>query len=133
MGLLVTEVIIGAPRFKDYNRQMQNTPTFMPREPNFLEIEVKRNDAEDTFETNLHCSRNHCGEIVNIDSHGPKTVQRVSCPKHGFLISFPNRIALGELVRFLANEILAANGHKLIEEGATSIFGSDQSLHKGVN
>jgi hypothetical protein len=112
---------------------MQNTPTFMPREPSFLEIAVKRNDAEDTFQTNLHCSRNHCGEIVNIDSDGPKTVQSVSCPKHGFLISFPNKIALGEFIRFLANEILAANGHKLIEEGATSIFGRDESLPEGVN
>ena len=105
----------------------------MPREPSFLEIEVKANDVEDTFQTNLYCSRDHCGEIVNIDSYGPKTVQSVSCPKHGFLISFPNKIALGEFVRFLANEILAATGHKLIEEAATSIFGSDKSLHKGLN
>ena len=112
---------------------MQNTSTFKPREPSFLEIEVKRDDAEDTFQTNLHCSRNHCGEIVNIDSNGPKTVQSVSCPKHGFLISFPNKIALGEFVRFLANEILAANGDKLIEEGATSIIGGDEFLPKGVN
>ena len=107
--------------------------TFMPRELSFLEIAVERNDADDTFQTNLHCSRNHCGEIVNIDSDGPKTVQSVSCPKHGFLTSFPNKFALGEFVRFLANEILAANGHKLIEEGAASIFGRDESLPERVN
>lgn len=105
----------------------------MPRKPNFLEIVVERNDAENTFQTNLHCSRNHCGEIVNIDSDGPKTVQSVSCPKHGFLTSFPNKFALGEFVRFLANKILAAKGHKLIEEGATSIFGRDESLPEGMN
>jgi hypothetical protein len=112
---------------------MQNTPTFMPRELSLLKIEVKRNDADDSFETNLHCSRNHCGEIVNIDSDGPKTIQSVSCPKHGFLTSFPHQIALGEFVRFLANKILAANGHKLIEEGATSIFGGNASRPEVVN
>jgi len=50
----------------------------MPHDPIFLEIEVKGNDTEDSFETNLHCSRADCGEIVNIDSDGPKTIQRVS-------------------------------------------------------
>jgi hypothetical protein len=105
----------------------------MPHDPIFLKIEVKRNDTEDSFETNLHCSRNHCGEIVNIDSDGPRTVQSVSCPKHGFLTSFPHQIALGEFVRVLANKILAANGHKLIEEGATSIFGGNESLPETVN
>jgi hypothetical protein len=129
---VVTEVIIGAPCFKN-NREMQNISNFMPHERSFLEIEVKANDVEDTFQTNLRCSRDHCGEIVNIDGDGPKTVQSVSCPKHGFLISFRNKIALGEFVRFLANEILAANGHKLIEQGATSIFDGDGFLPKGVN
>ena len=61
---------------------MQNNPTFMPRE-SILEIEVKPNDVDGTFETNLHCSRNHCGETVHIDSNGPKTIQSVSCPKTG--------------------------------------------------
>lgn len=61
----------------------------MPREPSFLKIEVKRNDAEDSFETNVHCSRNDCGQIVNIDSGGPTTIHSVSCPNHGFFDFFP--------------------------------------------
>jgi hypothetical protein len=105
----------------------------MPHDPIFLEIEVKGNDTEDSFETNLHCSRADCGEIVNIDSDGPKTIQRVSCPKHGFLISFPQKAALLEFVRCLANTILAASGHKLIEQGAASILGGNDSLHGIVN
>ena len=105
----------------------------MPREPSCLEIEVKANDADDTFETNLLCAQNHCGETVNIDSEGPKSVQSVSCPKHGFLASFPHQSALGEFVRFLSNKILAANGHKLIEEGAASIFGDTEPLPRSVN
>jgi len=112
---------------------MLNTPNFMPREPSFLEIEVKPNDADDTFETNLLCTQNHCGETVNIDSEGPKTIQSVSCPKHGFLASFPHQSALGEFVRFLSNKILAAKGHKLIEDGAASIFGDAEPLPKFVN
>jgi hypothetical protein len=102
----------------------------MPHDPTCLEIEVKRNDTEDIFETNLHCSRKDCGEIVNIDSDGPKTIQRVSCPKHGLLTSFPHKIALLEFVRCLANKILAAGGHKLIEQGAASILGGNDSLHE---
>jgi hypothetical protein len=70
----------------------------MPHDPTFLELEVKRNDKENSFETTLHCSRKQCGEIVNIDSEGPKTTHRVSCPKHGFLTSFPQKIALLEFV-----------------------------------
>jgi hypothetical protein len=112
---------------------MQNNPGFMSRALNFLEIEVKANDIDDTFETNLHCSRNHCGTTVNIDSGGPKTIQRVSCPKHGFLASFPDQIALGEFVRLLSNKILAANGHSLIEEGASFVFGDDEPLPEFVN
>lgn len=112
---------------------MQNNPSFMPRESSFLEIEVKPNDVDGTFETNLHCSRNQCGETVLIDSNGPKTIQSVSCPKHGFLASFPHQIALGEFVRFLSNKILAANGHKLIEEGAWFILGDDEALPEFVN
>lgn len=112
---------------------MPNTGSVMPREPSFLKIEVKRNVAEDSFETKLHCSRNHCGEIVNIDSDGPTTIHSVSCPNHGFLTSFPNQIALREFVRSSANKILAATGHKLIEEGATSTFGNYESPHRVVN
>ena len=91
----------------------------MPHDPIFLTIEVKRNDTEDSFETNLHCSRNHCGEIVNIDSDGPKTIQRVSCPKHGLLISFPQKIALLEFVRCLANKTLAASGEQTNRTGSS--------------
>ena len=112
---------------------MLNNPNFMPPEPSFLEIEVKANDEDDTFETNLRCSQNHCGETVIIDSEGPKTLQSVSCPKHGFLASFPHQTALREFVRFLSNKILAANGHKLIEEGAASIFGDAEQLPRFVN
>jgi hypothetical protein len=112
---------------------MQNTPSFMPREPSFLEIEVIPNDADQTFQTNLQCSRNRCGKTVVIDSHGPSTVQSISCPQHGFLTSFPHRSALGEFVRFLANKILAASGHELIEAEAPSIFGEDDLLPESVN
>ena len=112
---------------------MQNTPSFMPREPSFLEIEVIPNDADQTFQTNLQCSRNRCGKTVVIDSDGPKTIQHVSCPRHGFLASFPHQSALGEFVRFLANKILAANGHDLIEAGAASIFGDEHPRSESVN
>jgi hypothetical protein len=60
---------------------------------------------------------------VDIDSDGPKSVQRVSCPKHGFLTSFPHQNALGEFVRFSANQVFAANGHELIEQEAAFIVG----------
>src|SRR5260370_20205782 len=97
---------------------MQKTPSFMPPEPTCLEIEVTAevttevttNDVGETCETNLCCSRNHCGKSVVIDSDGPKTVQNVSCSKHGLLASFPHRFALGEFVRFVANKTLARNG-----------------------
>ena len=102
-------------------------------EPTCLGIEVKRNDTEDTFETNLRCSPKYCGEIVNIDSDGPKTIQRVSCPKHGLLTSFPQKIAFLEFVRCLANKTLAASGDKLIEQGAASILGGNDSLHEIEN
>jgi len=112
---------------------MQSIPNFMPREPTFLQIEVKPNDADETFETKLHCSLNDCHKTVVIDSGGPKTVQSVSCPKHGFLTSFPHQNALGEFVRFLANKILAANGHDLIEAEAVSIFGDVEQPARSVN
>ena len=98
----------------------------------FLKIEVRTNDAEQSFETNLLCSVPNCQKTVFIDSQGPRSVQSVSCPKHGFLTSFPHQIALGEFVKFLANKILAANGHELIQAGAVSIFG-DNEIPESVN
>lgn len=129
----ITQDAWGASRFEDYNRSMENTPRFMPSEPSFLEIEVIPNDADQTFQTNLQCSLNHCGKTVVIDSNGPGTVQSVSCPQHGFLASFPHRIALGEFVRFLANRVLAESGHELIEAGAPSIFGDENRLPESAN
>jgi hypothetical protein len=116
-----------------YNGQVPNIPSFMPREPTFLQIEVTSNDADDAFETNLHCSKNDCRRTVVIDSDGPKTTHSVSCPKHGFLTSFPHQNALGEFVRFSANKILAANGHKLIEADAVSIFEDVEPPARSVN
>jgi hypothetical protein len=101
---------------------MQNIPRFMPREPTFLRIEVTSNDEDDTFETKLYCSKVDCRRIVDVASDGPKALQSVSCSKHGFLTSFPHQNALGEFIKFLANRILAANGHKLIETDAVSVF-----------
>ena len=101
-----------------------NTHSLTPREPTFLRVEVTSNDADDTFETSVHCSKKDCRRIVDIDSDGPKAIQRVSCPKHGFLTSFPHQNALGEFVRFSANKILAANGRELIETEALFIFGN---------
>jgi|SRR5881275_829468 len=113
---------------------MQDIPLFVPREPSILEIEVIPNDAEQTFETNLRCSRKHCGTIVSVDSDGPKTIQSVSCPNHGFLVSFPDRRSLGEFIRFSANQILAATGHELIEDDAGSVFGDHKvQLPHSVN
>src|SRR3954470_344599 len=101
---------------------MTNSPSFLSREPIFLRIEVTSNDADESFDTNLHCTKNDCRRIVDIDSDGPNTLQSVSCPKHGFLTSVPHQSALGEFVRFLANRILAANGHQLIDREAVFIF-----------
>jgi hypothetical protein len=112
---------------------VQNTPKFMPCEPSFLQIEVIANDADGTFQTNLHCSVNDCRRIVVIESDGPKADQNISCPKHGFLTLFPHLNALREFVRFLANKILAANGHGLIETEALSIFGDVQSPAGSLN
>ena len=97
----------------------------MPNVPVFLEIEVRSND-DDTFETNLCCALSQCGKTVDIDSDGPKAVQNVSCPKHGFLTSFPHLVALGEFVRGLANRTLEKNGQRLIDAGATFIVGNEQ-------
>jgi hypothetical protein len=68
-----------------------------------------------------------------IECDGPRTTQSVSCPKHGFLTSFPHQIALGEFIRFSANKILAANGHELIEAEAVSIFGDLSPPAPSVN
>jgi len=57
----------------------------------------------------------------------------VSCPKHGFLTSFPHRIALGEFVRYSANKILEKNGQRLIDARAAFIVGDEQPLPKSLN
>ena len=116
-----------------YNGRVQNTPSFMPREPTFLRIEVTSNDGDDTFETSVHCSKNGCRRIVDINRDGPKTLQSVSCSKHGFLTSFPHQNALGEFVRFSANKVLAAKGHGLIETEAVFIFGNVNPPAHSVN
>lgn len=100
--------------------------------PVLLEIQVRSND-DDTFETNLCCARSQCGKTVDIDSDGPQGVQNVSCPKHGFLTSFPHRIALGEFVRYSANKILEKNGQRLIDARAAFIVGDEQPLPKSLN
>ena len=92
---------------------------------NVLAIEVRSNE-DDTFETNLCCALSQCGETVDIDSDGPKAIQMVSCPKHGFLTSFPHRVALGEFVRYLANRILEKNGQTLIEAEAAFVVGGER-------
>ena len=104
----------------------------MPKVPVLLEIEVRSND-DDTFETNLCCALSQCGETVDIDSDGPKAVQNVSCPKHGFLTSFPHRVALGEFIRCLANKTLEMNGGRLIEAEAAFIIGDEQPRPESIN
>ena len=98
-----------------------------------MKIEVRRNDDDDTFETNLCCALSQCGETVDIDSDGPKTVQNVSCPKHGFLTSFPHQVALGEFVRCLANKTLGMTGDRLIDAGAAFIIGDKQPRPESIN
>jgi hypothetical protein len=97
-----------------------------------LEIKVRSND-DDTFETKLCCALTQCGKTVDIDSEGPKAVQNVSCPRHGFLTSFPHRVALGEYIRCLANKILESNGQRLIDAGAAFIVGDEQSPPESMN
>jgi hypothetical protein len=104
----------------------------MPKVPVLLEIEVRAND-DDTFETNLCCALSQCGKTVDIDSDGPKAVQNVSCPKHGFLTAFPHRVALGEFVRCLANKILGMNGRRLIDAEAPFIIGDEQPRPESMN
>ena len=108
-------------------------PGFISPESDYLKIEVKRNDDDDTFDTNFCCVLSQCGETVEIDSAGPKTVQNVSCPKHGFQASFPHQVALGEFVRCLANEILGMNGDRLIDAGAAFIIGDERPRPESIN
>lgn len=98
----------------------------LPPEAVCLKIEVSANDIDATFETNLCCALSNCGKTVDIESQGPKAVQNVSCPRHGFITSFPHRIALGEFIRSSANKILAINGHRLIDVGAAFIVGEQR-------
>jgi hypothetical protein len=111
---------------------MQNTSALVPRRPSFLRVEVTPNDANDTFDTSVHCSKDGCSMIVDLDSAGPKTIQSVSCPKHGFLATFQHLNALGDFVRFSANEILTAMGHELIGTEAFSIFGNAQPPARSI-
>ena len=111
---------------------MHNVQRLMPSKPVLLEIEVRSND-DDTFETNLCCALSRCGKTVDIASDGPKGIQRVSCPKHGFLTSFPHRVALGEFVRCLANKILEKNGLRLIDAEAAFIIGDEQPRPESMN
>ena len=120
-------------RTSDYTDRMGNVPSFISQQPIHLKIEVRRNNDDDTFDTSLCCALSQCGETVDIDSDGPETVQNVSCPKHGFLTSFPHQVALGEFVRYLANNILAKNGQKLIDAKAAFIIGSEQSRPESIN
>ena len=112
---------------------MRNLPGLISPQAIHLRIEVRRNDDDDTFETNLLCALSQCGETVDIDSDGPKAVQSVSCPKHGFLTSFPHQVALGEFVRCLANRILEMNGDTLIDAEAAFIIGDDPPRPESIN
>ena len=62
-----------------------------------------------------------------------KSLQRLSCPKHGFLTSFPHRVALGEFVRCLANKILQRNGQRLIDAEAAFIVGDTPPRPESMN
>lgn len=110
---------------EDYSEHMRSLNKF-PRLPVLLKVEVWPNDVDATFETDLCCALSHCGKTVDIDSNGPTTVHNISCPEHGFLMSFPHRAALGEFIRSSANKILAIKGHALIEQGAAFLVGNEQ-------
>ena len=97
-----------------------------------LLIEVRSID-DDTFETNLCCALGQCGKTVDIDSDGPTALQNVSCPKHGFLTSFPHMAALGEFVRCLANKILERSGQRLINAGAAFVVGDEPRRPETMN
>jgi hypothetical protein len=111
---------------------MQNIRSLISSELVLLEIEVRSNE-DDTFETNLRCSLHQCGKTVDIDSDGPKAVQMVSCPEHGFLTSFPHRVALGEFVTYVANRILQENGQRLNDVEAAFIVGGEQARPESMN
>ena len=111
---------------------MHNVQRLVWSEPVLLELQERSND-DDTFETNLCCALSQCGKTVDIDSDGPRAIQKVSCPKHGFLTSFPHRIALGEFVRRLANKILEKNGQRLIDAGAAFIVGDERPRPESMN
>lgn len=100
--------------------------------PVMLAIEVRPNN-DDTFETTLCCALGRCGKTVDIDSYGPEAVQNVSCPKHGFLTSFPHRVALGDFVRSLANKTLEKQGQRLIDAGASFIVGDELPQPESIN
>ena len=110
---------------------MYSVPSLILSERVLL-IEIRSTD-DDTFETNLCCALSRCGKTVDIDSDGPKGVQNVSCPKHGFLTSFPHRVALGEFVRYLANKILEKNGQRLIDAWAAFIVDDGQLRPESMN
>lgn len=112
---------------------MQIRPTFMPAEPTHLEIEVKVDQEDGSFQTILYCDLNQCGKNVTIVSAGPKTTQDVLCEVHGLLTSFPNQTAFREFVRFFANKILTTQGQELIEPGATCILGENQTPPELMN
>lgn len=112
---------------------MHSTPISTAWQPTYLDIEVRANEDDGTFETDLCCALNQCGKTVSIDSDGPKTIQNVSCTEHGFLASFPHQGALAEFVRRLANEILAKKGHTLIEAAAGFIVGDEPPRAKSIN
>ena len=111
---------------------MRDELTFVLPKPGNVEIKVNPN-GHDTFETNLCCALSHCGKTVDIDSDGPKSVQNLSCPEHGFLTSFPHQVALMDFVRRFANEILEMHGHTLIDAEAAFIVGGEQSQPKWMN
>jgi len=112
---------------------MGNVPRIIVPKPLHLEVDVRPNEEDETFETNLCCALRQCGETVDIDSDGPGTVQTVSCPRHGFLTSFPHQAALGEFIRRLANKILGMKGHKLIDAGAAFVVGDEQPRSESLN
>lgn len=111
---------------------MQNAPGRISGDLVLLAIEVRSNE-DDTFETNLCCALRQCGKTVDIESDGPTAVQMVSCPEHGFLTSFPHRVALGEFVRYFANRILEQNGQRLIDAEAAFVVGGTQPRPESIN
>jgi hypothetical protein len=83
-----------------------------------LVIEVKPDDDDRMPQTNILC---RCGKQVNVWSDGPKTPQKIACLEHGLITQFPDQDAFREFVRVMANKILAAHGHDLIEPDAEAI------------